>query len=81
MNATTALALGTKVQRKGSSVIWTIDAHDNMALPEGKTFGYATVDLGIEGATEVRVTCIAKRNGKMSKWINVESFKKNWLEA
>ncbi|MDI3211786.1 hypothetical protein [Arthrobacter sp. AL12] len=79
---TIELTTGKKVQRKGSNVIWTITGHNNKGLAEGQTYPcYPAKDLGIEGATKIHITCIAKRNGEMSKWIDRDGFMKNWEEV
>lgn len=75
-------AIGSKVQRKGSEVVWTVIGHNNMGLPAGKTFGTPTVDLGIEGATEIVVQCVPKnRRSTMNEWLSIEKFNKNWSEV
>lgn len=79
---TIELSVGKQVQRKGSTVVWTINGHNNMALPEGQTFGALTVDLGIEGATEIHLRCIPKnRTIPMYEWVTVENLNKNWREV
>lgn len=73
---TIELTVGKKVQRKGSSVIWTIE-NDNC---------FANSPSGIvrinDTATEVRLSCIPKnRTSKMYEWVSVENFNKNWREV
>lgn len=77
------IAIGTKVQRKGSKVVWTITGHNNMGLAEGQTYPCSPAkDLGIEGATEIHVSCMPKnRSVSMSDWISIENIKKNWVEV
>lgn len=77
------IAIGTKVQRKGSKVIWTVTGHNNRGLAEGQTYPCSPAkDLGIGGATEIHLTCIPKnRSTSMSEWISIDNIRTNWMEV
>lgn len=63
------LTIGTKVQRKGSKVVWTVAparAGDSQSITshDGK---------------RIRLQCMPKnRTLSMSNWIEIENFNKNW---
>lgn len=75
-----SLAIGTKVQRKGSKVVWTVTGRDTL-FTAWQT-GAVIEDKGVENTKQVRLTCRPKnRTTTMSDWIDLDTFNKNWVEV